>query len=285
MLQTSDPGLETADAGLDIVAAATPSTGDESTRSVLARAFSLLQAFSAERSVLSLAELASYANLPKSTTHRIAATLVGCGALERHGDVGYCVGSRLHDVGLLAPSRARIRSAASPFLHELHELTRATVHLGIWSANGALYLDKVSRYRGPWLPTRPGSSFPVHSTAVGKCLLAFSAAARLDSLTRRLKRFTPRTLTQPPALIRELTAIVERGVARDNEETIPGISCVGAPIVDRLGECVAAISVCAPTSQLRAPAVEAAVARMANQIARAYDHPSAERAAAQAAYA
>jgi DNA-binding IclR family transcriptional regulator len=272
------------DTSLDTVGAAMPAGAEES-RSVLARAFSLLQAFSAERTVLSLAELAGYANLPKSTAHRIAATLVGCGALERHGDVGYCVGSRLHDVGLLAPSRARIRSAASPFLHELHELTRATVHLGIWSANGALYLDKVSRYRAPWLPTRPGSSLPAHSTALGKCLLAFSAGIQLDGFMRRLKRFTPRTITQPQALTRELTAIVERGAARDREETIPGISCVGAPIVDRLGVCVAAISVSAPTSQLRSQGIEAAVVRMANHIARGYDYPAAERAIAPAAFA
>src|ERR1700722_8335053 len=89
-------------------AAAAPDADDadpNSARSVLGRASALLQAFSPEHPILSLGDLAACANLPKSTTHRIAATLVGCGVLQRYGTFGYCVGSWLHDNRLLAPSR------------------------------------------------------------------------------------------------------------------------------------------------------------------------------------
>src|SRR3984957_1380243 len=97
------------DRASDQAPAATAATAEESdpnsARSVLGRASALLQAFSPERPILSLGDLAACANLPKSTTHRIAATLVGCGVLQRYGSFGYCVGSWLHDNRLLAPSR------------------------------------------------------------------------------------------------------------------------------------------------------------------------------------
>jgi IclR family acetate operon transcriptional repressor len=253
----------------------TTDTSAESGRSVLDRAFTLLRAFSSDRPILSLGDLAAFANLPKSTTHRLAATLVGCGALQRYGALGYCVGSWLHDVGMLAPMRHRLTIAATPFLHELHEQTRATVHLGVSSPGGPLYLDKISHYGGPASFTRPGSHFPIHSTAVGKSLVAFSDEAGATVLAqRRYKRFTHRTLTVPGLLQRELDTVRSEQLSRDSEETVPGLSCVGAPVFDHFGVCVAAISVCAPTAQLNERRAASAVRRAAVNIGRAYSSSS-----------
>jgi DNA-binding IclR family transcriptional regulator len=248
-----------------------------SARSVLIRASALLQAFSPERPVLSLGDLAACANLPKSTTHRIAATLVGCGLLQRYGTFGYCVGSWLHDVGMLAPARYRLTSAAAPFLHEVHERTRATVHLGVCSPAGPLYLDKVSRYGGPASFTRPGSHFPVHSTALGKVLAAFADDGGELLARSGCPRFTQRTVTSRRELARELDSVRENHVSYDREETVPGISCVGMPVFDHSGECLAAISACAPTVRLDERRSVAALRRAAQNIRRAYGDASLTR--------
>jgi DNA-binding IclR family transcriptional regulator len=260
------------------VAEALPDQDDTtaSGRSVLDRAFTLLRAFSADRPILSLGDLATFANLPKSTTHRLAATLVGCGALQRYGALGYCVGSWLHDIGMLAPMRYRLTLAAGPFLHELHEQTRATVHLAVLSADGPLYMEKISHYSGPAGFTRPGSHFPSHSTALGKSLTAFTPEANEALLAQpRYKRFTPRTMIAPAPLARELDAIRSEQLSHDREETVPGLSCVAAPVFDHFGVCVAAISVCAPTSQLNERRAESSVRRAAVNIGRAYTNASA----------
>ncbi len=242
----------------------------DSGRSVLARAFLLLQAFSADRPVRSLGELAEFANLPKSTTHRIAAVLVGCGALQRHGKLGYSVGAWLHDLGMLSPARARLMAASTPFIHELHEQTHATVHLGILAASGPLCLDKIGGYAGPALFTRPGSSFPAHSTALGKCLLAMDRdASRAVLGGPALRRYTQRTMVAPRHLAAELVRVKEEHLGHDSEETVDGITCVAAPILDRFGECVAAISVSAPTSRIRQRPTTVLVQRAADNVERA----------------
>jgi IclR family transcriptional regulator, acetate operon repressor len=251
-----------------------------SARSVLGRASALLQAFSPERPILSLGDLAACANLPKSTTHRIAATLVGCGVLQRYGAFGYCVGSWLHDIGMLAPARYRLTTAAAPFLHELHEQTRATVHLGVCSPSGPLYLDKVSRYGGPASFTRPGSHFPMHSTALGKSLAAFTSAAGDDLLAESgYRRLTPRTVTSPQALARELAAVRADQLSHDREETVRGISCIAVPVFDHFGHCLAAISVCTPTVRLDERRTTTALRRAAQNVGRVYGDPGATRPA------
>lgn len=242
----------------------------DSARSVLARAFSLLQAFTADRPVLSLGELATYAGLPKSTTHRIAATLVGCGALHRHGRLGYSIGAWLHDVGMLSPVRAHLLAASSPFVHELHAQTHATVHVGVLSPTGPVYLDKIAASDGPTIFTRPGSSFPIHATAVGKCLLAMSPEATAEILDGPpLRRFTRRTLATPAQLAAALDRIRSENIAYDREETVNGISCIAAPIMDRNGRSVAAISVCAPTTRINERRTILLVQRTAAKVERA----------------
>ena len=239
-------------------------------KSVVSRAFSLLQAFSTERPVLSLGALADYAHLPKSTTHRIAASLVDCGALQRYGSIGYCVGSSLHDIGLLSPSRSALTGVAKPFLHELHEQTRMAVHLGVHTPTGGLYLDKVHRCGGLSLTTKPGRHFPVHSTALGKSLLAFIESAAQPVLDRgRLPRFTPRTLTNSDQLAKELESARADHLTYDREETVPGVSCIAAPVIDKFGVCIAAISVCGPSSQLNELRSASALRRTARDVAAA----------------
>jgi DNA-binding IclR family transcriptional regulator len=260
--------------------AAAPEEADlNSARSVLGRASALLQAFSPERPILSLGDLAACANLPKSTTHRIAATLVGCGVLQRYGTFGYCVGPWLHDIGLLAPSRYRLTTAAAPFLHELYEQTRATVHLGVCSETGPIYLDKVSRYGGPASFTRPGSHFPMHSTALGKSLAAFTDAHEDLLAESAYRRYTQRTVTSPRELARELDAVRSDQLSHDREETVPGISCVGMPVFDQFGHCLAAISVCAPTVRLEERRAVTALRRAAQNIGRVYGDPASARPA------
>ena len=65
-----------------------------------------------------------------------------------------------------------------------------------------------------------------------------------------LHRKTPTTLTDPAALIEELSKIRRNGYAWDNEENEPGVRCIGAPVLNSAGISVAAISVMAPTAQL-----------------------------------
>jgi DNA-binding IclR family transcriptional regulator len=89
---------------------------------------------------------------------------------------------------------------------------------------------------------------------MGKALLAGLSEREVERLlgSRRLRRFTPTTITDRRRLARELEEIRRQGYALDDEETFPGIRCVAAPLCDREGRVLAAISVTAPTQRMGA---------------------------------
>ena len=93
---------------------------------------------------------------------------------------------------------------------------------------------------------------PVHCTSVGKAILAFQPAAKIDAIIAGgLKSFTDATITDGRKLKSELKLIRARGYAVDEGEHQPGIRCIGAPVHDRAGRIVAGLSVSAPARGLK----------------------------------
>lgn len=121
---------------------------------------------------------------------------------------------------------------------------------------------------------------PLHCTAIGKVLLAWSPPELFTRVVGGgLPRRTPRTLTAPGLLRRQLDRVVETGVAFEYEESAVGISCVAAPILDSFEQPVGAISVTGPVTRFRpeaaVSAVRAAAAGVASILARRSTDPNA----------
>lgn len=216
--------------------------------SVLWKAFDVLGAFSHRRRVLTLAEIARYSGLPKSTAHRVLAMLTEVGAVEQV-DGGYRIGLRMFSIGALPPEAA-LREAALPHLEELHRVTGQTLHLAILRDADVIYLEKLLPRRVSLdMPSVIGDRLPANCTGVGKALLAFSpgdlAAA---ALAGPLERRTGQSLGSLPALRRELDLIRDRGYAYDREEATAGVACVAVPVLAAPGRAIAAISVAYPAA-------------------------------------
>jgi len=94
-----------------------------------------------------------------------------------------------------------------------------------------------------------GLQVPVHCSASGKVLLAFGAA---DLPAGPLERRTQRTLTSRADLEADLARVRERGYAVTDEELEPGLVAVAAPVFAGGPAAIAALSVSAPASRLRA---------------------------------
>jgi IclR family acetate operon transcriptional repressor len=231
-------------------------------RSVLAKAFRVLDAFGSDATVLTLSDLARRAHLPKSTAHRIVVQLLGWGGLERAG-AGFRLGTHLFELGNMVPPSRRLREAALPFMEDLYESAHETVHLGVLEGDEVLYLEKIGGHRQVRVPTAVGARMPLHCTALGKAILAFSPPDLLDRvLTKGLARRTSYTITVPAVLRAELATVALEGVAFDREESVLSVACTAAPVVDRAGGAVAALSVTGATTrfdpQRLAPAVKTA---------------------------
>jgi DNA-binding IclR family transcriptional regulator len=224
------------------------------------RALSILDYLSDSASSpgLSLTELASGLEMNKSTLLRLLATLQEFDLIERDPQNDcYRLGLRTLHWAEACLSSMQLRRIAAPFLYQLMEITRETIHLVTYENGEVVYIDKVDSPSMVRIVSRIGMHMPAHSTAVGKALLAYlPATAFQEVVARGLPARTPHTLTSPSALQQNLAEVSRRGYAIDDEENEPELRCVAAPIFNHLGYAIAAVSISAPTHRVTSARAE-----------------------------
>ena len=237
--------------------------------SVTSRVLSILGGFDAEHRSLTLTEISQRATLTLPTAHRIVGELAAWGALQRTSHGGYVIGRRLWDLGLLAPVQTDLRDVASPFLQDLYGATLATVHLAVRDGAFALYLDRVSGHASVPVVSKVGSRLPLHSTGVGKVLLAHAPdAVRREVLAAPLERFTPYTVIHPGRLASQLEQVRKDGYATTAEEMTFGACSIAIPVTVA-GRTVASLGVVVPNLRGHArlvPAMQVAAQGIARRL-------------------
>jgi len=237
--------------------------------SMLDRSAMLLLAFRSSGGAMTLAELCHATGIPKATAHRLVAGLEKWGLLERSGR-RLRLGMRLFELGQLVPTQRDIGEIAAPYLADLFEATRETVHLAVRDGLEVVYVQKLAHRGSPRVGSRAGGRMPMHCTGVGKAMLAFNSTALTDAvIAQGLTRLTPRTIIAPGLLRRDLARTRVRGFAVEREESSTGIVCVAGPIINDAGSAVAAISMTGRVHDFSAPAATAAVRTAALGLSRA----------------
>lgn len=230
-----------------------PPTGSTKT---LIKALALLHFISEQSAGTSLSRLSEATDLPKPTVHRLLSVLVEH-RLVRSEDGIFQPGTECLRLGRAYLDSLDLRLASLALLQELVDSTNETAHLGIRDGNRIVYIEKVEAVRSVRVASRVGLTNPVHSTAIGKAILAYSAEAEVGSiLSSRLDRCTPNTIVDPAQLRKDLAETRVRGFAIDRVENEDGISCVAAPVFDHDGEVVAAISVTGPEYRIPQERIE-----------------------------
>lgn len=241
----------------------------ESRPGMLHRALDVLSAFRPNDLSLSPAELAKRASLSKATGHRIIRDMVDLGFLERT-DGGVRLGLRMFEIGQLVPRQRDLRSAALPYMHDLREATRATVHLAVLDGTDVLYLDILGQDDD--LPSRIGGRLPAYATGVGKAMLAFAPPYILEAVFEGpLERFSPGTITDRAELEKELEQARSWGVAYDREESTVGIVCAAAPLLSKDRALLGGLSVTSRVGGMNLQQVGPAVHTAALALGRALD--------------
>ncbi len=201
---------------------------------------------------ISIKDLSLKTNLPKGTTHRLLSSLAYFGYVRQDPKTrNYLLGFKLVELGNILLNQLDLRKEAEPFLKELAEKTKETVHMVIFDQNEVVYIEKVEWDHNPSglrMASRIGLRNPAHSSAVGKVLLSFFSEERLDQFfkEKKLTKRTENTITEMNLLKEHLKMVRKQGFAIDDQENEEGVRCVGAPIFDRTGNAVAAISISGP---------------------------------------
>jgi DNA-binding IclR family transcriptional regulator len=190
-------------------------------------------------------DIAAGTGLPKSTVHRILQSLVGWGFARADGSGGYLPGPRILTLAGKVMSRFDPAQHADAALLRLRDRTGFTVHFAVRSGDEAVYVRKLEGLRPYQMASRVGMSMLLHSSAIGKAILAQLRDEEVIVITSRtgLVRRTQHTITDPGALLDHLAEVRRRGYSIDDEENESGIRCVGAPVFDHTGTVMGGISV------------------------------------------
>jgi DNA-binding IclR family transcriptional regulator len=201
-------------------------------KSVTARALSVLGVLTAQNPSLTLSEISRACGLPVATVYRLAGELEEARFLERDSSGRYSLGVRMWEMGLLTPVHGHLREAAMPFLLNLQYECRETVQLAVCDGVDAVYIEKLSLDTKTPVQSRIGARIPMHATAVGQAILAFSEPSFIDVITSMaLTRFTDATMTTPRAIQKNLAAVRDRGYAISTEEYVMGSTAIAAPVL------------------------------------------------------
>jgi IclR family transcriptional regulator, KDG regulon repressor len=225
---------------------------------VIDRVIDILETFARVGPELGVSEISRALGLKKATAHRLLSSLRRRGIVAQDPTTRrYRLGLKLWELGALATLQVDWVHRVKPHLERLTQMTGETAHLAILSDGQILYVEKVESSHSLRMPSQVGRRNPVHCTGVGKAQIAWLPDEVMAGIIARrgLARYTANTLTNLPALRRELALIRERGYAVDGEEIEDGLVCIGAPIRDHTGIVVAGVSIAGPSSRLRTDAI------------------------------
>jgi IclR family KDG regulon transcriptional repressor len=221
----------------------------------LDKALTVLDLLIDQDRALSITEISQKLGMGKGTVHRILSTLKVRSYVQQHNDTRlYSLGLRTLEIGTLARRDRFLRSAMAPFLRDLSAMCNETVNAAVLEYNEIRYIFRLESEEMLRISAPLGVRFPAHCTATGKVMLSYHADDDIRRIYARkgaLKKLTEHSIDSVDALIEEIEQIRINKVAVDDEETIAGVYCVAAPLVNAKGACVAAISISAPKN--RAP--------------------------------
>lgn len=246
---------------------------------VLERCFALLDVLAQHEDPMALKDISERTGLHPSTAHRILNDLAAGRFVDRPQAGIYRLGMRLLELGNLVKARMSVREAAVAPMRALHRLTNQAVNLSVRQGDEIVYIERAySERSGMQVVRAVGGRAPLHLTSVGKLFLAAEANERVRAYAARtgLAGHTRNSITQLPALERELDGVRARGLAQDNEELEIGVRCVAAGVYDDSGKLVAGLSISAPADRLE-PGWTDRVKETAEEISRALGHRPAER--------
>jgi IclR family KDG regulon transcriptional repressor len=203
---------------------------------------------------LTLQEVSTQSRINKSTAFRLLSHLEREHYLGRDDKGAYSLGPNLLRLGSKYKVQAPLREAARESLWELWRATQETVNLAVLDGLDVVYIDCLESPHGFRLVSNVGTRAVLYRTALGKALGAYLPPEQCEQIVKSLKfqAFTPHTLTSAAQLSRAFETVRHAGFAVDNEESVLGLRCIAAPILDGRRIAVAAVSISGPASRITA---------------------------------
>jgi len=204
-----------------------------------------------EQGEIRVTELADQVEYSKSTVHGHLATLVDEGLVVKTNQK-YRLSLNFLDIAESVKNRVTDHEIVREQVRKLADETGEVVHFAAEEDGNVVYIAKSQGDEAVQTESKIGKSMPMHSTSLGKAMLAEFDRDRVDQIIeqRGLPSRTPTTLTTPEALHEELEETTERGYSIDNEENIPGVRCIGIAVSVSEYGVVGALSISGPSQRM-----------------------------------
>ncbi|MBJ3813727.1 DNA-binding transcriptional regulator KdgR [Shimwellia pseudoproteus] len=220
----------------------------DSVSSVL-KVFGILQALGDEREI-GITELSQRVMMSKSTVYRFLQTMKSLGYVAQEGESEkYSLTLKLFELGARALQNVDLIRSADIQMREISRQTRETIHLGALDEDSIVYIHKIDSMYNLRMYSRIGRRNPLHSTAIGKVLLAWRDPEEAKEIISHIDFTcsTPRTIKNGVELEGVLEQVRQQGYGEDNEEQEEGLRCIAVPVFDRFGVVIAGLSISFPT--------------------------------------
>jgi DNA-binding IclR family transcriptional regulator len=191
-----------------------------------------------------VSEVSQHVSMPTSTVHDHLQTLTQEEYLIKENNQ-YYIGTRFLQLGDYSRSRRKLFTIARPEVDKLAQKAGGHANLMIEEHNIGVFLYTAKGQDAVRLDTHAGMRVPLHTTALGKAIMAYLSRNEVEKIIDRrgLPKVTEKTITTREGLFDELETIREQGFATDDEERVEGMRCVAVPITNEEERAIAAVSI------------------------------------------
>lgn len=235
--------------------------GDSRT-DMVGKALGLLVLLGDEPRGASASDLSRRADLPFSTTYRLLGSLTRDGFVDYVPDGRrYHLGLRIFQLGQRVSNHHGFAGTALPILRRVTEQSGEATILSVRDGIHHLTVNKVDGPQTFRVTSDPGHLGALHTTAVGKALVAFAEDSERERLLEELplEPLTEVSITDRAQFRAEIDKVRRQGYAVMDEENELGMRAVAVPVFNSQGVAFASLATAVPVFRLSLEALVALV--------------------------
>ena len=212
----------------------------------LRKAADILNLFTQDFKLCGISDMARMLDIPKATVQNLVRTLEEIGYLEKDIDSSkYKLGPVLFQLGMKYATTMDLAVIARTWLERLCQQFNESAHAGMLVGGRVIIVLRVEPENRFMVFPQTGSVIPFHTSSIGKIILAFMDPKKRESALSNYSfmKLTERSIVNLADFMNELDNVREDGIGFDLQESVTGLSCVGGPILNHRGDCIAAFSI------------------------------------------
>jgi DNA-binding IclR family transcriptional regulator len=217
----------------------------------LERTIRILEYLAGEQSPRNVTDISKALRLPKNSVFRIGRTLLAFGYLEEE-DKAFRISPKFFSLAYKGLRSGNLFLQAHDVMEDLREELNETVMLGALHGKSITILEVLPSFEFIRFQVEPGHEVPLHASAPGKAMLAFSSPQAQSELLDHMSftRYTDKTIPGKQAMREAMDQILKDGYATDEGEEVKNIHCIASPVFDYRGYAIASIWVSGPWFRL-----------------------------------